>query len=192
MHRLGWPDAQHDPQDLDAGYALRQRWIEARPSLFDSSEVKSSRVGNGLNVLVGCQVRIGSGNCGMLVYRQTGNGLWERITEIRVLRAAAIASPPTGVDGQLHQIRESRLAAGPGRSAAFQRAKLLQIDDVRALRCQVRINEILMRKFILGIVMNILRHIGIEDLQRSGIRWTTTSSRDLAILDSSEFVVLYP
>ncbi len=49
-----------------------------------------------------------------------------------------------------------------------------------------------MGKLILSVVVDILRHVHIQNLKSGCIRCAATSSRDFAILDSSEFVVLYP
>src|SRR6267378_4965170 len=45
VHGLGWADAEHDAQNLDIGYPLSQRWIEAGPTLLDGAKVEHSRVG---------------------------------------------------------------------------------------------------------------------------------------------------
>ena len=45
---------------------------------------------------------------------------------------------------------------------------------------------------ILGIVMDVLVHISIKHFQGLGVDWIPSSSRDFAVWDSSEFVVLDP
>ena len=65
-------------------------------------------------------------------------------------------------------------------------------DPKNALRSQVRVDKVLVGEFILGIVVNILGHVRIENLKGSGVRCTPTSPWNLAVLDSSQFVVLYP
>jgi hypothetical protein len=47
-------------------------------------------------------------------------------------------------------------------------------------------------KLILGVVVDVLIHIPIEDLKRSGVGWIPTSASHFAVLDSTEFVVLKP
>ncbi len=48
-------------------------------------------------------------------------------------------------------------------------------------------------QLILGVVVNILRHIGIKVVQRSDIGLASSSySRHFTVLGSAEFVVLYP
>src|SRR5258706_3354995 len=49
-----------------------------------------------------------------------------------------------------------------------------------------------MGKLILGVVVDILRHVHIQNLESGCVECTPTPARHLAILDSSEFVVLYP
>src|SRR5882757_2349366 len=49
-----------------------------------------------------------------------------------------------------------------------------------------------MRKLVFSIVVDILRHVPIQDLKCSRVRRTPTSPWNLTVLDSSEFVVLYP
>jgi hypothetical protein len=45
---------------------------------------------------------------------------------------------------------------------------------------------------ILGIIMDVLVHITIKDFQGLGVDWIPSSSRDFAVLDPSELVVLAP
>ena len=103
-----------------------------------------------------------SGNGRKLPLTQTRDGLSERVTEIRVLRAAAVARPPTGVHGELHEVGEPSDLLGAGRFTARQRAKLIQIDGCRALRSQVRVDEGEVAELILGIVVDILGHVPIQ------------------------------
>ena len=45
---------------------------------------------------------------------------------------------------------------------------------------------------ILGIIMDVLVHISIKGFYSLGVDWIATSSRDFAVLDACEFVVLAP
>jgi hypothetical protein len=47
-------------------------------------------------------------------------------------------------------------------------------------------------ELIIGIVVDILRHVRIEVLQRRGVSRAPATAGDFAILDPSEFVVLQP
>src|SRR5260370_40218127 len=49
-----------------------------------------------------------------------------------------------------------------------------------------------MRKLVFSIVVDILGHIPIQDLKCSSVWCTPTPPWNLAVLDSSEFVVLRP
>src|SRR5258708_36228738 len=49
-----------------------------------------------------------------------------------------------------------------------------------------------MRKFVFGIVVDILGHIPIQDLECGSVWRTPAPPWNLAVLDSSEFVVLHP
>jgi hypothetical protein len=69
----------------------------------------------------------------MLPPGQGGNGLSKGVTEIGILGAAAITSPPGGVDSELHEVGKAPKLVGAGRLAASQSAKAIEIDRVRAL-----------------------------------------------------------
>jgi len=45
---------------------------------------------------------------------------------------------------------------------------------------------------IVGVIVNVLRHVPIEDLNGGGIGWAPFSPWDFGVLDSAEFVVLLP
>ena len=49
-----------------------------------------------------------------------------------------------------------------------------------------------MGNLIVGVVVNVLRHVPIEDLNGGGIGRTPGSSGNFGVLDSAEFVVLLP
>ena len=107
-----------------------------------------------------------AGNCPF------SNPGWERVAEIRVLRAAAVARPITGVHGELHQVGKPSDLLGACRFTARQRAKLIQIDGIPTLRNQVGVDELEMADLILGIVVDILGHVPIQYLQGSRVAWT--------------------
>src|SRR5262250_3540240 len=99
--------------------------------------MKSCRVSNGLDVVVGCQIIISSGNSWMLSHCQSWNGLFKRITQVGILRAASIASPPTGVYGQLHYVSEPSDLLRPRSLTAGQRAEIVQVHCIGAFRRQI-------------------------------------------------------
>jgi hypothetical protein len=195
VHSLGRADAEQDSQDLWMGYSLGQCWVEAGAALLDKAEMERRRVGDRLNVIRGSEVGIASGDC----RKFPGEQAWDRLREleswakIRVMGAAAIPRPPTGVDGELHEIGEPFFCfVGPCRLTALQRAKLIEVNLLCALRLQIGVDEGLVADLILGIVVDILIHVPIEILQRLGVGRAPAAAGDFFILDSSEFVVLAP
>ena len=74
----------------------------------------------------------------------------------------------------------------------------LPVDPVAVLRFQVFVDEGEMAELVLGIVVNVLRHVRVENLDRSGIGHVPGSSQDppgrgfLMILDAVNLVVLLP
>src|SRR5579883_202756 len=98
--------------------------IQAGATLFDRRKVKSGGVGDRLQVFRGGEVVIGSGDGRELSLKQARNGLRkDKVIEIGVTGAAAIAGPPTRIEGELHEVGEARAATRPRRFAARQRAK---------------------------------------------------------------------
>src|SRR2546428_7543716 len=97
--------------------------------------MKSRCVGDGLKEVGIASVSVGPWNCRVLSFIQIRDGLWEREIRIkvRVVRAAAIASPPTGIQGELHEVGEAQLSAGSRGGAAWQGAKGFQIHGIGAL-----------------------------------------------------------
>ena len=113
--------------DFRIADSLSQRRVEAGAALLDRREVKAGGVGDRLQVVGGREVIIGSRNRGKLPGEQVGNGLRERVAEVRVLSVAAVPRPPTGVHGQLHQVGEPLDLLRAGRLAARQGAERLEI-----------------------------------------------------------------
>src|SRR6476660_7729686 len=66
------------------------------------------------------------------------------------------------------------------------------MDRFCPLGLEVGVKECEMGVLILGIIVDVLVHIAIKDLQGLSIDWTPSSSRDFAVLDPSELVVLAP
>jgi hypothetical protein len=60
--------------------------------------VKACRVGNSLQMAGATQIGIGAGDGGVLPDGERRKRLRERVAEVRILRRAAVARPPTGVD----------------------------------------------------------------------------------------------
>lgn len=106
MHRLRWTNADEYAQNFYTGGSLSHRWIEAISTLLDGGHVEAGSIGNGLYMLLRVQVSIGSGNCRKLSFTQVRYRLrkFEIRVEIRVVIAATLASPPTCIQGQVHEV----------------------------------------------------------------------------------------
>src|SRR6266700_3565768 len=151
-----------------------------------------SRDGWGIPRFKALQVIIVSGNRRKLPLEQPWNGLSERVTKIGVLGAAAVAGPITGVHGELHEVGEPSDLLGACGFTARQRAKLVQVDGIGALRNQICVDECEVADFILGIVVDILVHVPVEHFKGSSVACTPAPPWDFAVLDASQFVVLLP
>jgi hypothetical protein len=46
-------------------------------------------------------------------------------------------------------------------------------------------------EFIVGVVVDVLRHIGVEDFKSGSVGWISAPAWDFAVLNAPEFVVLY-
>src|SRR5437879_883443 len=66
------------------------------------------------------------------------------------------------------------------------------MDRLCSLGDQVCVKECEMGALILGIIMDVLVHISIKDFQGLGVDWIPSSSRDFAVLDASQLIVLDP
>src|SRR5450755_4659715 len=189
---LGWSNTEQDAQHLSIADPLSQRRIEAGATLLNKPKMEACRVGNRLDVIVWGQVVIISGNRWKLSFQQAWDGGRERVTELWVLGAAAVPRPITGVYGEFHEVGESSDVLSTCRFTALQRAKLLQVDGISAFWNQVRVNEGEVAHLILGIVVDILRHVPIQHGKGLDVGGASTSSRHFAVLDSSQFIVLLP
>jgi hypothetical protein len=104
--------------------------------------------------------------------------------EIRVARAA-IAGVPAGVDVELAQVRQPPDLLGTRRLAAGQRAKRVEVDGLRPLRLQVRVEEPRVAELVVGVVGDVLRHVPVEVRQRRHVA-------RVAAVCAPELVVLLP
>ena len=121
------------------------------------------------------------------------NGLGEdRGIEIRILPAAAIASVPACIDGQLHQVRQSSNLLGACRCAARQSAETVEVHSIGTLRSKIGIEKSKVADFVFRVVVNVLIDVLVKVFKCIGVRLTPASARDLFVLDASKFVVLLP
>ena len=87
----------------------------------------------------------------------------------------------------------------------MQNAELVQIHHVRALGGEIRINKVLVGELVLGVVVDVLRHVHVEKLQGLGvgrvaaggfvrIAWDKAACQlgDLVVLNPAQFGVLQP
>src|ERR1700686_4318731 len=105
--------------------------------------MKSRCVGNSLDMILRGQVVIISRNCRKLSMAQGRDCLrkHERGIEIGIVCAAAVSSPPTGINGEWHKVGKPPDLTSPCRFATRQGAKLVQTHCSCALRTQVGVNE---------------------------------------------------
>ena len=108
------------------------------------------------------------------------------------LCVAAVARPPTGIHGKLHQVGEPSDLLGASCLTARQSAKLIQIDGLGPFRSQIGVKEREVGDLIVGVVVDVLVHVLIEHLKGLGVGWIPGPSWDFAVLDAAEFVVLLP
>lgn len=192
MHDLGAADAEHDAQNLHTGDALGKLGIEAGAALFDGGEMKAGGVGDGLQVIGVGGVGVGSGDRGMFAGGDGGDRLWKRVAEIGIFVGAAVAGVPSGVDGEFHQVGEAADLLRAGGLAAGQVAEVVEIDGVGAFGGEVGVDELFVGEFVLGVVVNVLGHVLVENGDCRGVGGITAAARDLAVLNAGEFVVLLP
>ena len=138
------------------------------------------------------KVVIAAGDRGELPGREARHRLREGVAEVGVLRVAAVARPVARVDGELHQVGEpsdlrcaSRLAAGEG-------AERVEVDRLGSARLQVRVDEVGVALLVVGVVVDVLVHVLVDDGERLGVGTIPAPARDLAVLDAAELVVLLP
>src|SRR4029077_7003895 len=115
--------------------------------------------------------------------------------KIRVMTVVAITGPPAGVDGQLRQVGEpvsDQVRIDPGRGAAHQGAKRIEICRSRPLGFQVRVEEGMVSDFVIGIVVDVYGHVFVKYLDGLRVGFVSGSSGNFVILDTAEFVVLDP
>ena len=153
---------------------------------------KRGRVRDRLQVLVRPQIVVAARNRRVLSHGQVRDGLRQAVAQVRVLRVAAVARPPAGVDGQLHQVGQPADLTRAGRLAAGQRAELVQVDGVRAVRRQIRVDEVRVALLVIGVVVDVLGDVLVQHREGPGVGPVPGSARTLAVLDPAELVVLLP
>src|SRR5439155_23190977 len=92
------------------------------------------------------------------------------------MSAVTVAGPPTSVYRELHEVCKTQRSSGSRRCTAWQSAKLLQIDSRRTFRSKIDVQKALMCEFIVGVVVDVLRHVRIEHRKRRDVGWSATSA----------------
>src|SRR5512132_1239923 len=133
----------------------------------------------------------------MLVYPSGWDGLRKDVVwvKIGVMAVVAVARPPAGVDGKLRQVSEPMSDQGrvnPGGSAAHQSAERVEICRSRSVGHQIRIQKLVMSNLIIGVVMDVVLHFILNNLQGVRVGFIATAARNFVILDAAKFVVLDP
>jgi len=200
---FGAADTEQDAQNFGVGDPLRKLWIQAAAAMFDKGEVKAGRVRNRLREVrnihrlgrIGSHVIVGPRNGRMLADRERGNSVREFIAEVRISGAAAITSPPGGVDRKLHEVGKSANLLGSSSLAAWESAELVEAYGVSSLGGEIRVDEIFVGQFVFGVVMDVLRHVAIELGKRQSIKRTSSGhsigiSRNELAGEGGNFVVL--
>ena|SRR5215467_467456 len=135
--------------------------VKTTATLLDEGEVEARREGDGGQKIRVVDVVVGAWNGGVLVHGEARNRRRELVAEVRILVAAAVACPKRGVDGELHQIRKAPDLVGAGRGAAGQSAKSIEADGIETLRNQIGVEERFVAQLIFGVVVDVLRHVGV-------------------------------
>src|SRR5215469_4510726 len=107
--------------------------------------------------------------------------------------SVAVASPPAGVHRKLHEVGNAKFAARSRGLAALECAERLQADRGSALGFEVSVQKMLVGKFVVSIVVNVLRHVGI--LLGNGVRVSriaATAGNFVGIRNAAQLVVLHP
>src|SRR6266511_1350690 len=111
------------------------------------------------------------------------------------MAVVAVARPPAGVDGKLRQVSEpmsDQVWIDSCRTAAHQSAKRVEVCRSRSLGDQVRVEELVMSNLIIGVVMDVVLHFILNNLQGVRVGFIATAARNFVILGAAEFVVLNP
>src|SRR5580692_7209682 len=98
----------------------------------------------------------------------------------------AIARVPTGVDGQVHEVREPASVLRSVGLTARECPECIEVNWFKALRNEVRIQKLSVTKFVQRIARDVLRPVAVQSLQ-SFLIWIL-----LARGNPPEFSILLP
>src|SRR5207244_6827133 len=89
------------------------------------------------------------------------------------------------IHDRLLKVGQATGLLGPGRLAAGQSSKLVEVDRLRPPRLQVGVEEGRVAYLVVGVVGDVLRHVAVKVLQRSNVGLVSA-------VYTSELVVLLP
>src|SRR6266566_7360382 len=117
----------------------------------------------------------------MLTSGQVRDRILKRTSEVGILCIAAVACPPSRVNGELLQIGEPAVLWHAGYPAGWQNGEVAQIDGLRALRCQIIVEKLMMADLVVGVVGDVLRHVTVEHLKSDHVIRSKSGSDCFAI-----------
>ena len=137
MRNLIASDGKRDLQNRSSPHFLAEAGVETPTCVLNVPEVKSGGVRDGLNVTWTVKIRVDARNGLSIDYEER---LREGCSKGRILQAA-IAEVPTGVDVQMHEIRQGADVLGSGCSAAAQNAEFVKVNGIGAFRFEQTIKD---------------------------------------------------
>src|SRR4051812_15923533 len=115
--------------------------------------------------------------------------------KIRVMAVVPITGPPAGIDLKLRQVGEPFSDLAPinsRRGTTHQSAKPVQNCRSRSPGNQIRVEELVMSDLIISVVMDVVLHFILNNLQGVGVGFIAMAAWDFLVRDTAEFVVLNP
>ena len=129
VHGFAGANAQENAENFQVGDFLREGRVETGAALLDKTKMETGGVGDGLKVsgdvaaLIQNEVIVAFRNSGVLSLGEIGDGVLESAAEIGVLVVAAVASPPTGIDGELLEVGQTAILRNTAYAAGRKNGK---------------------------------------------------------------------
>src|SRR3984893_19122712 len=193
MVHLDSTNTHDDSQDLQVTRFQAQRGVETGTALLDVPEVESGGARDRLHAPLGIRrgrswLRLGGRR--VRVVQRDGwfvvdlDCLTEGRTKVGVL-LAPVSRIPARIHDQLLKVGQAAGLLGPGRLAAGQSSKLVEVDRLRPPRLQISVEEGRVAYLVVGVIGDVLRHVAVKVLQRSNVGLVSA-------VYTSELVVLLP